>query len=129
MEYGVVQRETASGRDLEREVLERVTTRMRAADPSDVAGLAQLHEALQRNRAIWMTFASDLANPNNLCSNDLKASMISIAGFVERNTQAASKNPDVLRSLIEINESIIAGLRHSAPPRSPASPSRELLGA
>lgn len=116
--YGVVQRETASARDLEREVLERVTMRLRSADPGTVAGLALLHEALRVNRNIWLTFAADLASPGNPFPDSLKAAIISIAGYVERNTLAASEDRRVLESLVEINEIVAAGL---ASHRDPAA--------
>lgn len=126
MSYGLVQRETASGKDLERELLERVTARMKAAKPEDAGGLALLLEALRTNRNIWLTFAADLANPGNRCSAELKASIISIAGFVERSTAEASRNYGILQSLIEINESIIAGLKGpmSHAPRMAKEPAR-----
>ncbi|MEM0930108.1 MAG: flagellar biosynthesis regulator FlaF [Pseudomonadota bacterium] len=108
--YKEVQRQTVTGRALEREVLERVTARMKAADPSTVKGLASLHDALRLNRNIWMTFAVDLAAPKNPYPDELKASMISLAGFVEKSTAAAVKDQDLLDTLISINGSIIEGL-------------------
>lgn len=108
--YEAVQHATASGRDTERELLQRVTTRLKAARPDDPAGLAMLHEALRLNRNVWMTFAADLASPQNPLPNDLKASMISIASFVERNTLAAAKSREVLDCFIDINTSVMNGL-------------------
>ena len=108
----MVQRETLSGRALERAILERVTMRLKAKYPQDAAGLALLIDALRQNREFWLTLATDLAHPGNAYPNDLKASLLGIAGFVERNTHAAARSADVLKSFIEINESIAAGLSH-----------------
>ena len=108
--YGLVQKETTTGRALERELLERVNMKLKAAKPNDVAGLALLHEALRLNRNIWMTFAVDLASPDNACPDELKAAMISIAGYIERKTILAAADRDLLESFIEINANIIEGL-------------------
>ena len=108
--YKEVQRQTVSGRALEREVLERVTSRMKAAETNTSKGLAKLHEALRLNRNIWMTFAVDLAAPQNPYPDELKASLISLAGFVEKSTPSAASNPELLSTLISINQSIIEGL-------------------
>lgn len=108
--YAVVQRETVSARGLERELLQRITMRLKSADTSTTEGLAMLLEALRMNRSLWLTFAADLASPTNRCSDQVKASMISIAGYVERNSFAASRSGEVLQSFIDINDSVARGL-------------------
>ncbi|MEM6912651.1 MAG: flagellar biosynthesis regulator FlaF [Pseudomonadota bacterium] len=108
--YKEVQRRTVSGRALEREILERVTTRMKIIDASNEKGVDQLRNALRLNRNIWLTLAVDLASSKNAYPDELKASMISLAGFVERNTLAAATDRDLLDTLININASIIEGL-------------------
>ncbi len=118
--YKVVQRQTISGRALEREILERVTARLKSADPDSVKGLAKFHEALRLNRNIWMTFAVDLAAPNNPYPDELKASLISLAGFIEKSTAAAAKDRDVLDTLISINGSVIQGLSGQCAPADEA---------
>lgn len=114
--YTVVQRETVSGRALERAIIERVTMRLKANHPQNAEGLALLLDALRQNRELWIALAVDLASAENMYPDDLKASLISIAGYVERNTHAAAKNVDVLNSFIEINESIAAGLSSTPAP-------------
>lgn len=110
--YAAVQQQTVSGRDLERTLLERVTAKMRSSidDNSDIA---RLHESLRLNRNIWTTFATDLASPDNMYPDDVKASLISIASYIERNTFAAAKQTSVLKSFVDINTAIIQGLEAS----------------
>jgi flagellar protein FlaF len=108
--YGTIQKETSGGRSLEREVMERVTIRLRSAADNRGPGETHLHEALRANRSLWLTFAADLANPRNTCPDAVKAALISLAGFIERNTVAATSDEGLLRSLISINERIAAGL-------------------
>lgn len=110
MGYAAVQKVTVGGRALERELLERVTAKLKSASYDDAAGVALLHEALRLNRRVWMTFATDLASENNPLPDELKASLISIAAFVERNTFAAGKQHEVLQCFIDINTSIMQGL-------------------
>ncbi|MCQ8184906.1 flagellar biosynthesis regulator FlaF [Parvularcula maris] len=109
--YQSVQKETSGGgRNLEREVLERITMRLRGARENAGAGGARRREALDDNRKLWLTFASDLANPQNNCPDDVKAALISIAAYVEKNTGAAIRDNEVLAGFVEINSNIIAGL-------------------
>jgi flagellar protein FlaF len=108
--YQAVQKETSGGRSLEREVLERITIRLKGAKQDSGAGGSKRREALHDNRRLWLTFASDLASPQNSCPDDVKASLISIAVYVERHTSAAWESDDVLAGLIEINSNILAGL-------------------
>lgn len=119
--YAVVQRETVSGRALEKAILEKVTMRMKASQTDDPSGILYLMNALHQNRELWITLAIDLASPENEFPNELKASLISIAGYVERNTHSALRNRDVLASLIEINESIAAGLDSKSEPHGAAA--------
>ena len=112
--YATVQRETVGGRELERAVLERVTVRLRTVDVDASEGVALLHEALRLNRNVWMTFAADLASADNQLPDDIKASMLSIASFVERNTFAAASDDDARQALIDINTSIMEGLSSQA---------------
>jgi len=108
--YAAVQKETTTGRELERAVLERATARLRAVDNVGAESIAMVHEALRLNRNVWMTFAADLASDQNALPDDVKASMLSIAAFVERNTPAAATSQDARNALIDINTSIMQGL-------------------
>jgi flagellar protein FlaF len=112
--YGTIQRETSGGRSLEREMMERVTIRLRSAIEDSGPGESRLHEALRANRSLWMAFAADLASPNNTCPDTVKAALISLAAFIERNTRAAMSDEGMLRSFIAINDRIAAGLGEKA---------------
>ncbi|MEM1379041.1 MAG: flagellar biosynthesis regulator FlaF [Pseudomonadota bacterium] len=108
--YAAVQKATVSGRDMERELLERITSKLKSARIDDPSGTAKLHEALRLNRKIWLTFASDLASDKNPLPDEIKASIISIAAFVERNTFAATKSQTVIDCFVDINNAIMVGL-------------------
>ena len=108
--YATAQRETLTGRALEREVFTRITARLAAADPTVPGGAAALAAALEENRQLWCALAVDLAEPNNRCSDVLKAGLISLAAFVCSHTAqvlAGKAGPNIL---VTINRDIITGL-------------------
>ena len=105
--YDTLRRETLRGRDLEREVLARATARLTAADAEQPGALER---ALEDNRRIWMTLAADLAQPGNVCPDELKAGLISLAGFVERQTGRLLRGEGEVAPLIEINRNVLIGL-------------------
>jgi flagellar protein FlaF len=104
--YGRVRQHTASPRQAEREVLEKLARRLRAEDPSP----AERAAAIQTNLELWTTFALDLRDPENGLPEALKASLLSLAIFVIK------RSPQVLRGeadaaiLAQINEGVAAGL-------------------
>ena len=108
--YQQMQRSTLSGRALEREVFARVTARLEDSDPQSPGGPAARAYALEENRVLWCTLASDLAHPGNTCPKDLRAAIISLAGFVERHTAAVRRGEAELDTLVEINRNMMAGL-------------------
>ncbi|WOI52948.1 flagellar biosynthesis regulator FlaF [Parvularcula sp. LCG005] len=108
--YATMQRETISGRALEREVFTRITRRLEAAIGEDPVDTLALYIALQDNKQLWMTLAVDLANPNNHCPDQLKASLLSLAAFVEQHTRVVTDQNGSADILVEINQNIIRGL-------------------
>ncbi|WP_031551170.1 flagellar biosynthesis regulator FlaF [Parvularcula oceani] len=108
--YAAAQRQTLSGRDLEREVLTRITARLAAADPDLPGGNTALFEALEDNRRLWCALAVDLAQPANFCPPALKASLLSLAAFVERQTSLVRDGGGDKAILVEINRNVASGL-------------------
>lgn len=78
------------------------------------AGLkaAALMPALHRNREVWSTFATLCGAPGNQLPDELRASIISIALWVERHTSAVATGRESIEDLIDVNRSIINGLAH-----------------
>jgi flagellar protein FlaF len=98
------------GRDLERRLLEEVNVKLKNARSDDAGGHALLHEAVRLNRKLWLNFAVDLSSPKNGYTDEVKASLLSIAAYVERQSAAAVDDRTVRESLIEINTIIADGL-------------------
>jgi flagellar protein FlaF len=83
--------------------------------------------ALRLNWRLWTIIQCDVASPENPLSSELKANIISLSVFVDRQTLSALSDPSAakLNSLIDINRNIAAGLMtrpEAAPGAQPVPP-------
>lgn len=118
-------RETQSPRDVERQILSRVTTSLsryaKTYDEAvDTAGRLSilsggLSLALAENIRLWSLLKSDLQAPDNKLPAELRAQLISLAYFVERQTNQITRGEGNVQSILSINRSIIDGLAGIAP--------------
>lgn len=89
-------------RDVEYEAFSQVTRLLRGADPI---------MAIHRNNELWTILAMDLAQPGNRLPAETRAGLISLAGFALRHGQAVLNGRGRIEPLIEVNVSIMKGLR------------------
>lgn len=115
--YGSVIRQTEDPRDIEYRVFEQITSSLQAV-ASPGAHFAARIRAVHRNRELWQTLASDLASSENALPEELRAGLLNLAVWVTRETDRVMYNGTSLHDLIEINYSIMRGLR---PPPAEAS--------
>lgn len=118
-------RESESPRQIERRVLSQITGRMEIdAERYDMtqdrlergAILAQgLRDALRDNATAWSIMRHDLAETGNALPPQLKAGLISISLWVERQTTAVMGGAGGVSALAEVNRNIIDGLSGIAP--------------
>lgn len=123
--YKTTIRESETPRQIERRLLVRVTATLDASAreyDSAEAGFARvtlltsaLREALSDNVAIWQALKSDLANPGNALPADLRAMLISLSLWVERQTNVVIGGGVGIQDLVQVNRNIIAGLSGQAP--------------
>ncbi len=110
--YGHSARSLKTPRDVEYELLARITGRIQAHLPHARGRLApDLVAALHENRRMWITFASDLAHPDNGFPQELRARLFYLAEFTDKHSSqvlAGAANADVLT---EINTAVMRGLR------------------
>lgn len=102
-------------RDTEYRVFADVTRHL-ADVRRDGADFARLADALYRNQRLWTRLAGDVAGDGNGLPPELRAQIISLAGFVREHSRKVLQNgatPDVL---IEINTAIMRGLKIDATP-------------
>ncbi|SFE85250.1 flagellar protein FlaF [Sulfitobacter brevis] len=111
---------TEAPRQIERRLLAQVTSELeqqyRAFDEAEqrfdrLQLLADgLRHTLWKNQMIWMTFKMDLSSKDNKMTPDLRASLLSLAIWVDKHTQGVMAGGKTVRPLIDINRSIIDGL-------------------
>lgn len=112
--------QTESPRQIERRVFANVTAELEAQsvefDVTEQSGdklrilSGGLRETLSYNQRIWQTIRSDLVNPANGLSPDLRAGLISLSLWVESHTNEVLKGQKKVKPLLDINRSIIRGL-------------------
>lgn len=91
-------------------VLSRLAAGMIQASERGRSGFALLAAAVHENRRFWRVAAQDLAGDGNGLPLELRAQLLSLAQFVERETVRVLDGSGDASALIEINRSIARGL-------------------
>lgn len=98
-----------SARRAEYDVIARITSRMKAA--IQAKEFNKLVHALYENQTLWRKLAMDVAHPDNLLPDDLRARLIYLAEFTEQHTRKVLARADTAMPLVEINTAILRGLK------------------
>ncbi len=107
--YAPTQTSTRTARSVEYEVIARISHRLkRAMQQKDFPALA---DALHENNKLWMTLAIDVANPDNLLPEDLRAKIVYLAEFTRQHAQKVMQKRESALPLLEINAAILKGLK------------------
>lgn len=93
-------------RDIEYDAFSQVTRMLRGPDRI---------MAVCRNNELWTILAIDLAQPGNRLPAETRAGLISLAGFAIRHGQAVLNGGAGIEPLIEVNVSVMKGLRGQVP--------------
>ena len=107
--YERMQRMAESPRSTEHRLISEISREMMAAWDRGSRGAA-LMPALHRNREMWSTFAATCGAPGNMLPPDVRASIISLALWVDRHTSAVMAGRDTIEPLLEVNRSLLDGL-------------------
>ena len=117
-------RASETPREIERQIFSRITAALathaesyeEADGPARMQILAgSLQPALAENIRLWSLLRRDLSAENNQLPAALRAQLISLALFVERQTTAVLRGEGSVKSLVGLNSSIIGGLAGLAP--------------
>ncbi|CUH40642.1 flagellar biosynthesis regulatory protein FlaF [Jannaschia seosinensis] len=100
---------TSPGR-AEAMVFGKVTRKLEAVFADDDASIASRNAALHDNRRLWQAAAYACASDDNALPDALRASLISLAGFVDRHTSQVFGGTADPSPLFEINRRVAAGL-------------------
>ena len=92
----------------------RVTHRLSAVDERDKRAFPALAAAVTDNQRLWVALAEDLRDEGNALPIPLRAQLISIAEFVRKHTLRVLAGKGGVAPLVDINTSIMRGLRGEA---------------
>jgi flagellar biosynthesis activator protein FlaF len=110
---------TESPRDIERRILSQVTSDLEAirdsvdgveADDRKSAITPSIRKALWDNQKLWITVKADLMSPENQLTPEVKADLISLAHWIDKQTSEILNGEGTVEPLIEVNRNIINGL-------------------
>ncbi len=97
-------------REAEYRLFGQVTRALIEADRLDASDFQGRMDALDWNRRLWSTLATDCADPGNGLAPALKASIISLSIWVSKHTSAVMRGEEEIETLVEINRIIMQGL-------------------
>lgn len=101
---------TESPREVEYRLFGQVTRAlMHAATVADTEVGTRI-DALDWNRRLWSTLATDCSDPDNALSMSLRAQIISLSIFVTKHSSAIMRDGETFDILIDLNRSMMQGL-------------------
>lgn len=108
--YGNAQTQSVDPRDIEYRLLAQVTSAMMRARENPDNVKPRLEAALW-NRNIWSALRVDLSSDGNQLPKELRASLISVSLWIEKETMSVMEGKGDLDAMIDINRNIMAGLK------------------
>ncbi len=101
-------------RETEYRLFGEVTRSLMAAAEAPASDLQTRMVALDWNRRLWTTLASDCSRSENGLPVGVRAQIISLSLWVNRHTSAVMRREESIQPLIDVNRSIMEGLRVQA---------------
>jgi flagellar protein FlaF len=98
-------------RDIEYRLLAQVTAAMIKARETADSDFKAVVEAVSWNRDVWAALRQDLMADTNALPKDLRASLVSVSLWIERETSAVMNKEGDIDAMIDINRNIMAGLK------------------
>ncbi|RMF34901.1 MAG: flagellar biosynthesis regulatory protein FlaF [Alphaproteobacteria bacterium] len=109
--YAETGRTQLAPRRIEYQAFARITHRLSRAAEGGRAEFPRLAAAVNDNLALWRVLALDLADPDNALPEDLRASLLSLAIFTLRHSDAVLAGRAAPDALVDINTALMRGLR------------------
>lgn len=109
--YQRVSAQAETSRETEYRLFGQVTRALMEAAQLDESDFRGRMEALDWNRRLWSTLATDCADTGNGLPNPMRASIISISIWVARHTSAVMRKEETIEPLIDVNRIIMQGLQ------------------
>ena len=113
---GYVAATTSTGmpRNIEYQLFSKTTGRLNRAAQAD-SDFPELAAALSENLALWRTLALDVIDDDNELPAQLRAQLLYLFEFTDAHTSKVLRGDAEVQALIDINTSIMKGLRQSPP--------------
>ncbi len=108
--YKSIQNKTEDPRDIEYRLLAQVTGAL-IKGRDNPAEFTKRVEAILWNRDVWSALRVDLSAEDNALPKALRASLISVSIWIEKETHALLDGKGDIDAVIEINRNIMAGLK------------------
>ena len=113
MSYQAYQKASARSEDprmTEYRLMGMITRQLIEAKDFGIDRIKDKVATLHRNRRVWTCFATDCADENNQLPDSVRAGIISLSLFVDRETSEVMRGRGDIDSLIDINKMIMQGL-------------------
>ena len=101
-----------SFRDIEYGAIAKTTQNLITAYKNKDSNYVGLIEALYKNELLWSTLVADVASPGNKLPDEIKKGIIYLYKFITDHSQKIRSGISNIDSLIEINRSILRGLKN-----------------
>lgn len=112
--YKTAAQRAENPRDAEYRLFGQVTRALMDAAKADPSDFSTRIDALDWNRRLWSTLATDCADPDNALPKPVRAQIISISLWVSRHTTAVMRREEEIEPLVEINRMVMQGLSAGA---------------
>jgi len=111
--YQNTQRITEDSRQTEYRLFGQVTGALITAQRTGTTG-GPLAEAVDWNRKLWRTLATDCLDERNQLPQELRANIVSLSLWVTKYSKDVTRKGAPLDPLIDINRTIMQGLQGAA---------------
>ncbi|SLN13744.1 flagellar biosynthesis regulatory protein FlaF [Aquimixticola soesokkakensis] len=108
--YGSAATPIKTSRAIEYDAFARITQKMSATQRTKDKDFPSFARALFDNRRLWTLLASDVSDPQNALSRDLRSQIFYLAEFTAAQTSKILKGHATVEPLIDINTSVMRGL-------------------
>jgi flagellar biosynthesis activator protein FlaF len=109
--YASAAQNVRTDRNTEYAAFARMTHGLKAIDEKDRETFPALVGAVMDNMRLWGVLEQDLKNDGNALPVDLRVQLLSLAQFVRKHSRAVVSGSASVDPLIDINTSIMRGLR------------------
>lgn len=96
-------------RSVEYEAFARITRQLKSVGAT--GSIRKMAPALHDNRRLWTLLATDVADSNNPLPAELRARIFYLAEFTLQHSRAVLRGKATVDALVEINLSVMRGLR------------------